>query len=179
MSSYDNFFQEQMRDPEVKAEYDALEPEFSIIQAIIDLGAYEYPLSGGYWSWTAAITNGLTNLTDCCTGDGYPNLLKYATGSSPTNSDDLADMCCAWWNGSCALNFNRSTNADDVTLVVEGAEALADGATWQAIATNINGAGWNSALVTETGSDTPIYVSVNGSAPSATNRFLRLRVLKP
>lgn len=36
MSSYDNFFQEQMRDPEVKAEYDALEPKFSIIQAIID-----------------------------------------------------------------------------------------------------------------------------------------------
>ena len=36
MSSYGNFFQEQMRDPEVKAEYDALEPEFSIIQAIID-----------------------------------------------------------------------------------------------------------------------------------------------
>lgn len=35
MSSYDDFFQEQMRDPEVKAEYDALEPEFSIIQAII------------------------------------------------------------------------------------------------------------------------------------------------
>lgn len=36
MSSYGNFFQEQMRDPEVKAEYDALEPKFSIIQAIID-----------------------------------------------------------------------------------------------------------------------------------------------
>lgn len=35
MSSYGNFFQEQMRDPEVKAEYDALEPKFSIIQAII------------------------------------------------------------------------------------------------------------------------------------------------
>lgn len=36
MSSYDEFFQEQMRDPEVKAEYDALAPEFAIIQAILD-----------------------------------------------------------------------------------------------------------------------------------------------
>lgn len=36
MSSYGNFFQEQMRDPEVKVEYDALGPKFSIIQAIID-----------------------------------------------------------------------------------------------------------------------------------------------
>lgn len=36
MSSYDDLFQEQLRDPDVKAEYDALEPEFSIIQAIIE-----------------------------------------------------------------------------------------------------------------------------------------------
>ena len=36
MSSYNDFLQEQLRNPEVKAEYDALEPEFSIIQSIID-----------------------------------------------------------------------------------------------------------------------------------------------
>ena len=36
MSSYRDFLKEQLKDPELKAEYDALEPEFSIIQAIID-----------------------------------------------------------------------------------------------------------------------------------------------
>lgn len=36
MSRYSDFFQEQMHDPEVKAEYDALEAEFAIIQALID-----------------------------------------------------------------------------------------------------------------------------------------------
>ena len=36
MSSYNEFKNELLRNPEVKAEYDALEPEFNIIQAMID-----------------------------------------------------------------------------------------------------------------------------------------------
>ena len=36
MSKYNVFLAEQLADPEVKAEYDALEPEFAIIQAMID-----------------------------------------------------------------------------------------------------------------------------------------------
>ena len=36
MSSYRDFLEEQLKDPELKAEYDALEPEFAIIQAMID-----------------------------------------------------------------------------------------------------------------------------------------------
>ena len=36
MSKYSDFLAEQLNDPDVKAEYDALEPEFAIIQAMID-----------------------------------------------------------------------------------------------------------------------------------------------
>ena len=36
MSKYSDFLAEQLANPEVKAEYDALEPEFAIIQAMID-----------------------------------------------------------------------------------------------------------------------------------------------
>jgi len=36
MSEWDKFVEAQLQDPEVRAEYDALEPEFAIIQAIID-----------------------------------------------------------------------------------------------------------------------------------------------
>lgn len=36
MSSYERFREEQLRDSGVRAEYDALEPEFNIIQAMID-----------------------------------------------------------------------------------------------------------------------------------------------
>ena len=33
---FDDFLQEQLQNPEVRAQYDALEPEFAIMQAMID-----------------------------------------------------------------------------------------------------------------------------------------------
>ena len=36
MTDYDAYVAEKLKDPEFKAEYDALEPEFAIIQAMID-----------------------------------------------------------------------------------------------------------------------------------------------
>lgn len=36
MTKFNDFLKEQLQDPELKAEYDALEPEFSIMQAMID-----------------------------------------------------------------------------------------------------------------------------------------------
>lgn len=36
MTNFKDFLNEQLQDKELKAEYDALEPEFTIIQAMID-----------------------------------------------------------------------------------------------------------------------------------------------
>lgn len=36
MTKFNDFLKEQLKDPEIKAEYDSLEPEFAIIQAMID-----------------------------------------------------------------------------------------------------------------------------------------------
>lgn len=36
MTKFNDFLADQLKDPEIKAEYDALEPEFSIMQAMID-----------------------------------------------------------------------------------------------------------------------------------------------
>ena len=36
MTNFDDFLKEKLKDPEFKKEYDALEPEFNIIQAMID-----------------------------------------------------------------------------------------------------------------------------------------------
>lgn len=36
MSNFDDFLEEQLKNPEFKKEWDALEPEFAIIQAMID-----------------------------------------------------------------------------------------------------------------------------------------------
>lgn len=36
MSSFNEYLKEKLKDPEVKREYDVLEPEFAIMQALID-----------------------------------------------------------------------------------------------------------------------------------------------
>ena len=36
MTNFNDFLDEQLKDPKLKAEYDALEPEFTIIQTLIE-----------------------------------------------------------------------------------------------------------------------------------------------
>ncbi len=151
-----------------------------IVGGIVDLGAYEFPVVCGYAVWAGAITNGLTNYDDCCTGDGYANLLKYATGSSATQSDALASMTAAMTsNRTLALHFNRSLYAPDVTMRIEESPVIADDAVWTCIATNIGGAGWSSPTVTEAGTGDVVSVTASDDPTAATNRFLRLRITSP
>ena len=39
LHKFDNFLNEQLKDPELKAEYEALEPEFTVMQAIMEARA--------------------------------------------------------------------------------------------------------------------------------------------
>ena len=39
LPNFDNFLNEQLKDPELKAEYEALEPEFTVMQAIMEARA--------------------------------------------------------------------------------------------------------------------------------------------
>lgn len=151
-----------------------------IMYGVADIGAYEFQSAAGYWQWAGAITNGLTNFNQSATGGGYPNLLKYATGSSATNSDSLAAMNGTQTsNGFLALTFNRNTNANDVTLIAESSSNVTNGAPWRGIATNFNGSWGGATNVTESGTGTPVVVIVSDTATPATNRFLRLRVTRP
>lgn len=112
-------------------------------------------------------------------GDGSVNLLEYATGGSPTNSDTVAQLAASRLAGVLQLQFNRATNAVDITCIVEGAFTAANEATWTGLATNYAGS-WGAATnVAETGLGSPRSVTVTDSVTGATNRFLRLRVTKP
>jgi len=136
------------------------------------------PPAAGYADWASAITNGLTNYNDSATGDGYPNLLKYATGSSPTNSDALARMGGSLAAGVLSLTFNRNTNATDVTLIVEASDSLANHATWTGITTNKLGV-WNPPVAVETGAGSPVQVRVHDIVTAGTSRYMRLIVTIP
>jgi uncharacterized repeat protein (TIGR03803 family) len=135
--------------------------------------------ASGYDTWAAGITNGLTAIYQSATGDGYPNLLKYFTGSSPTIPDDLARLNATQSNNVFNLLFNRNTGAVDVIAIAEGSYSASDNAAWVGIATNMNGSWGGATNVTEISTGTPRVVIVRDPAPAATNRFLRLRLSKP
>ncbi len=132
----------------------------------------------GYDLWAAGITNGRTAYNQFATTDGYPNLLKYATGSSASNSDLLARMESTQTNGLFALKFKHSTTATDITIYVEGSYNVTNEA-WAGIATNINGSWGATTNVSEDTSSAPATDVVWDTAATATNRFLRLRVTRP
>lgn len=112
-------------------------------------------------------------------GDGYVNLLEYATGGSPTNVDNLAAVYGIWTNGTLGLRFNRNTNSVDVLLILDRATILPDGnSNWQGIATNANGSWGSYTNVIESNTDTPVEVLATDPIPG-TNKFLRLRVVRP
>ena len=149
-----------------------------IMYGAVDMGAYEAQLAGA-GTWFGAITNGLTNDLDCVAGDGVPNLLKYATSGSPRISDEQMRMTRDPNNGAPTLVFNRNTNATDVALVIQGAEAISNGAVWRGVATNIGGSWGGAANVDESGSGNPVVCTVEDLVPLRTNRFLRLKVTRP
>lgn len=150
-----------------------------IAYGVVDMGAYENQEPLGYWAWVLAVTNGLTNYTDCSTGDGYPNLLKYVTGSSATNPDDLARLTASISNVAVWLRFSRNTNAVDATLVVQGASTITNGTIWEGLATNLNGSWGNASNVNENGSGSVLTCAIRDPIPYPTNRFLRLVVTRP
>ena len=145
--------------------------------------AYVFRMPGlplTYSSWAAAIPHGQAGHDQSALGDGFPNLLKYATGSSPTLADDVATLSGFLGAGRMKLNFHRNPGARDVTLRVEGSVSLDPGAAWIPLATHTNGT-WGGAVgIAETGSANPVAVRFEMDLPSGSSRYyLRLRATQP
>ena len=126
-----------------------------------------------------AITNGLTNDLDCAAGDGVPNLLKYAMGSSPRISDDHGFV--GWSRDGIwpILTFHRNPSATDVRFVVESADQMANDASWRGLATNVGGSWLGATNVQESGTGNPVECTVTDPVALDSSRFLRLRVSRP
>lgn len=149
----------------------------SYLSTSVVLSVTGAPPVSGFGAWSSAITNGLTNYWESATGDGYPNLLKYATGSSPTVPDDIARVTGAIAAGALNFTFNRNTNAVDVTIIVEQSDNVSNDAVWTGVTTNALGV-WNPPVVTEMGAGNPVSATVAGSS-AASSGFMRLRVTIP
>ena len=71
MGTFDDFLKEQLKNPEFKKEYDALEPEFAIIQAMID-ARKESGLTQKELSEKTGITQG--DISKLEHGNGNPSI---------------------------------------------------------------------------------------------------------
>ena len=117
-----------------------------------------------YWFGTTA-DYGLAADTTRATGDGLPNLLKYALGLNPllpTNSPVLGDIS----TGYLRLTWPRNPGATDVTCSVEVRNDLAT--PWTTNGTTVD---LSNPAVIQVRDNTPV-----ASAPS---RLMRLRVSRP
>lgn len=71
MTKFNDFLQEQLKDPEIKAEYEALEPEFAVMQALID-ARKETGLTQKQLSEITGISQ--ADISRLESGDGNPSL---------------------------------------------------------------------------------------------------------
>ncbi|MCL1786443.1 MAG: helix-turn-helix domain-containing protein [Defluviitaleaceae bacterium] len=84
MNEWKQLLEEQLKDPEIRAEWDALEPEFAIIQALIDARKAS-GLTQKQLSELTGITQG--DISRLENGNGNPSLntlkrLAMATGTT-------------------------------------------------------------------------------------------------
>jgi len=122
----------------------------------------------GYWVWAAmqGIGHELNGYAQSPAGDGVGNLLKYATGLSPSDPVELSDLY-TFSNDSASGNFkmffSRSKRAN-VSMVPEWAASLSSN--WQS-------AGIQTVLLNES----PTNELWEASLPLGQSGFMRLRAV--
>ncbi len=121
------------------------------------------------------------------TGDGIPNLLKYALAMDPNTTNNPASTTAFDISGNqFQFQFHRNTSATDITYVVEFSGSLQS---WTPLMTYTGATGWVAGLAGATalesapvGSPPDQYVNVTITDPTdltatgTTNRFYRLEV---
>jgi hypothetical protein len=121
------------------------------------------------------------------TGDGIPNILKYAFALNPNTADTNRPVAGSIVSNRFQLQFSRNTFATDLSYTVEAAGSLTG--SWSNLLTYSFATGWVTNLPGSTviesapaGSppDQPAGVTitdpVNTTSPAATNRFFRLQI---
>ena len=93
MSKYSDFLTEQLKDPALKAEYDALEPEFSVIQAMIDAAvtAARPPETACRQDWHRTVRHQQAGNRQCKSVSA--DAATSRTGDGHENEDRVYSLC--------------------------------------------------------------------------------------
>ncbi len=117
--------------------------------------------------------------------DGLVNLLEYALGGDPRTASPAPLPQASTLGGRLAITFLRTLTSNDITITVQGADAVAG--PWTDLASSVHGASTAALLggvsVTESGTGGTRSVEVRDlyltTDPAHPRRFLRVRVTKP
>jgi microcystin-dependent protein len=93
-------------------------------------------------------------------GDGVKNGFEWATASNPTNAASVNRLQITSASDTLQIQFNRNTNATDVSFLLQRTTNLFNPNAWTAIVTNIAGAWQSPTGIVETGIN-PVNVSVS------------------
>ncbi len=118
--------------------------------------------------WAAAFQIGSTDFDGDPDGDGVPNLVEYAIGTSPRSANPPESLRLVIEHGHAVLEVTRSWKPADVQLSVEVSDTMNPGS-WQ------SGAPHTTVLADITNS---FRVRDNSPAAGKRTRFLRLKATK-
>lgn len=129
----------------------------------------------------AEISSGRTSATADFDGDGVPNLLEYAFGGDPKNSDAAAIAPAPDTSGNkFQISFSCDSARSDITYTVQATSSLTSG-TWTDIAQSVGGAPalpiGSLSTVSDPGTGLrKVSVTDSSALASGTQRFLRVKV---
>jgi len=120
--------------------------------------------------------------------NGIPNLIEYALGGDPTGNatgQGILPQAALNSSGKLQVSFDRYVTRNDVTLTVEGSDAL--NGPWDVLARSTSGAPFIAEFPGVTASEmgeggvkrTTIIDAYNKSDPEHPRRFVRLRAGRP
>lgn len=112
MTKFNDFLHEQLKDPEIKEEYDTLEPEFAIIQALID-ARKQRGITQNELSERTGISQG--DISKLENGNGNPSVRTHAHSefTNPEPDKMVAIGSIDFSSEVCLYDDFKSTEMDE------------------------------------------------------------------
>jgi hypothetical protein len=131
------------------------------------------------WITSFGLSGAAAAFTADADSDAAENGYEWATGTNPTDAQSFDRLTINSSGNNVLIGFPRNTNATDVVFTLLRSTNLAQPGAWTAIATNTAGVWTPSAIVTESGSTSPVNVNISDALTNAASANYRLQITWP
>jgi microcystin-dependent protein len=131
------------------------------------------------WITSFGLSGAAASFTADADADADENGFEWATGTNPTNAQSFDSLTISSTRSNVLIGFTRNTNATDVIFSLLRSTNLATSGAWTAIATNSAGVWTPSGIVTESGSNSPVNVTISDPLTNAASASYHLQINWP